>query len=56
LEKASEEKTKLEEKQRKFLKAHPDYKPNWFTKNGDDWEFNAKYWLQTDKSHIISLF
>jgi hypothetical protein len=56
LEKASDEKTRLEEKQRKFLKSHPDYKPNWFKKNGDDWEFTGKYWVETDKSHIISLF
>lgn len=56
LEKASEEKLRLEERQRKYIKSKSDYKPNWFNKNGDDWDFNEKYWIDTNRSHITSLF
>ncbi|ODM94390.1 Oxysterol-binding protein-related protein 1, partial [Orchesella cincta] len=56
LDGAAEEKNKLEEKQRKLLKAKSDLKPQWFDKNGEDWSFNGKYWTEGSKSHVITLF
>lgn len=56
LDGAADEKNKLEEKQRKFLKAKADLKPQWFEKFGEDWIFNGKYWTNESKSHVITLF
>ncbi|CAG7833560.1 unnamed protein product [Allacma fusca] len=53
---AHEEKTRLEDKQRKLLKHNKeDVKPNYFEKNGDDWHFLNNYW-DHPKALIKNLF